>query len=105
MSTFRPSDQNYEGDYRVSLFDSASNDAYIEIVYGGTIGGTPNWQSAGNNSTVEYDVAGTTVTGGEVIHAGFVTAGQGASRNSINQILNNRFPLVLDHAGLNPINI
>lgn len=28
MSTFRPSDQNYEGDYRVSLFDSASNDAF-----------------------------------------------------------------------------
>lgn len=28
MSTFRPSDQNYEGDYRITLFDSASNDAF-----------------------------------------------------------------------------
>ncbi len=55
----------------------ASQNILYEIVIGGTLGGSPSWTSAGSNSIVEYDTAGTTVTGGETIDNGFAIAGQG----------------------------
>lgn len=95
------------GTINIEEFDLsvATNDAYFEIIYGGVLGGSPNWVSAGDNSIAEYDIAGTTVTGGEVMHAGYIASSSGSFRNTINQSLNTRFPLVLDHAGANPINI
>jgi hypothetical protein len=79
--------------------------AYFEVVYGGTLGGTPSWTTAGTNSIVEYDVAGTTVTGGEVLAAGYVaTTGTGGNaRGSSTTPLLSKLPLVLDAAGANPI--
>ena len=58
-----------------------TNNALIEIVYNGTLGGTPSWTSAGSNSIVEYDVAGTTVTGGEIISSYYIAAGSGNNAN------------------------
>lgn len=79
--------------------------AYYEVVYGGTLGGTPSWTSAGANSIVEYDVAGTTVTGGEVLVAGYVsTTGTGGNaRGGATTSLLSKLPLVLDASGANPI--
>jgi hypothetical protein len=84
---------------------AATNNSYYEVVYGGTLGGSPAWTSAGANSTVEYDVAGTTVTGGEVIASGFIVSGQGQSATSLTADLATQYPIVLDHAGANPINL
>lgn len=80
--------------------------AYYEVVYGGTLGGSPSWASAGDNSIVEYDVAGTTVTGGEILETGYVvTSGTAApsSRGASSTSLLSKLPLVLDKAGANPI--
>ena len=81
--------------------------AYYEIIYGGTLGGSPSYTSAGDNSIVEYDVAGTTVTGGEVLDTGFVvTSGTGVTaRGNVSAGLLSKLPLVLDKAGANPINL
>lgn len=38
--------------------------ARFELIYDGTLGGTPVWNSVDDNSITEFDVAGTTVTGG-----------------------------------------
>ncbi len=80
---------------------------FYEIVYGSALGGTPSWASVGDNSIVEYDVAGTTVTGGEVLDSGYaVTSGSGVTaRGSAQDSLLSRLPLVLDKAGANPLNL
>lgn len=79
--------------------------AYYEVVYGGALGGSPSWVSAGGNSIVEYDVAGTTVTGGEVLAAGYIstTGTGGTARGAVEATLLSKLPLVLDAAGENPI--
>jgi hypothetical protein len=82
-----------------------TNDCFYQIVYGGTIGGSPVWNSAGANSIVEFDIAGTTVTGGEIIQSGFASSGSGAVRIAISSNVLNVYPITLDHAGLNPINL
>jgi hypothetical protein len=81
--------------------------AYYEVVYGGVLGGTPSWTSAGDNSLVEFDIAGTTVTGGEVIDSGYVaiSGSGGGARGSSTSSLLSKLPLVLDAAGANPISL
>ena len=79
-------------------FYAASN-AYYEIVIGGTLGGTPSWTSANDASIVEFDVAGTTVTGGTVVESGFVTTAGGNSRGQGRNGILGRLPLVLNAAG------
>ena len=80
---------------------------YYEVVYGAALGGSPSWASAGDNSIVEFDVAGTTVTGGEVIDAGYVvTSGSGGTaRGGANNELLSRLPLVLDKVGAAPLGL
>lgn len=56
------------------LVFSGSENVFYEIVHGGTLGGTPSWTSVDPDSIVEYDVAGTTVTGGKVIDSGYIPA-------------------------------
>ena len=81
----------------VSLATSAN--AYYEVVLNGVLGGTPSWVSVNDESVVERDIAGTTVTGGTVVETGFVTTAGGASRGQgLNGILG-RLPLVLNAAG------
>jgi hypothetical protein len=75
--------------------------AYIQLVYGGTLGGTPSWNNGGANSLVEYDVAGTTVTGGEIIFSDYIV-NVAQTRTAVEASLSNRYPLTLDIDGLNP---
>lgn len=79
-------------------------DIYYEIVYNWTLGGTPSWTSANASSTVEYDVAGTTVTWGIVISSGYSWVGK-QSTNAAGSNLTSKLPFSLDIAGLNPTNI
>lgn len=82
-----------------------TNTAFIEVVYDATLGGSPSFTSADANSIVEYDVAGTTITGGQVLSSFFVpAAGTGVNtRPSSAEIgLLSRLPLTLDISGANP---
>lgn len=79
--------------------------ALYEIVYGGTIGGTPVFTGVGDNSCVQYDTQGTTVSGGEVLESGYIVTGGagGTARGGASVQLLSKLPLVLDSAGQNPI--
>lgn len=83
---------------------AATNAAYWEIVYGGTLTNA-NFGTAGATSTMDFDVAATAITGGQTIQSGFVAAGSGAARQSIRNGIASRLPLTLDAAGQNPINL
>ncbi len=74
---------------------AATNSAYFEIVLGGTLGGVPAWTSVSADSVVEYDVAGTTVTGGAVVDSGFVLSGAGSTRSLATDQLSTRSPFTL----------
>lgn len=78
---------------------------YWELVYNGTIGGTPAYNTAGANSAIEFDVAGTTVTGGEIIASGYCMAGAGTVRGLSGKQISSQYPLSLDIDGANPSNI
>jgi hypothetical protein len=79
-----------------------SANVYWELIYNGTIGGSPSWTSAGTNSVLEFDVAGTTVTGGEVVDCGYINSGGGAARTVAGKQIAALYPLCLDIAGANP---
>lgn len=74
---------------------AATNNALYEIVIGGTLGGVPSWTSVGANSIVEYDTAGTTVTGGTTIQSGYALTGSGVVRGLTSGEVDIRNPFVL----------
>jgi hypothetical protein len=75
-----------------------------EIVYNGSLGGSPSFASVGTSSTVEKDVAGTTVTGGVVLASGYAAVSfkgtSGATKSLVSKL-----PFCLDIAGANPTNL
>ena len=91
----------------LEFINTGNAQVLVELVRGATLGGSPSWVSAGDSSVVERDVAGTTVTGGEVLWSGYVgTATQGNQLQlPFDQVSNADVPLTLDHVGLNPINL
>ena len=82
-----------------------TNDVFYEIIYNGTLGGSPVYNSVGVSSIVEYDIAGTTVTGGILLASGFAVSGSGIVLGRANGSLLSKLPIVLDVAGANPINV
>ena len=52
----------------VNLY-SKDRAGWIRVYYGATLGGSPSYTSANADSIVEFDTAGTTVTGGILLHA------------------------------------
>jgi len=91
----------------VEFINTGATQVLVELVRNATLGGAPVFNSAGADSAVEYDVAGTGVTGGEVLWSGYVaSANQGGRLNvPFTGLLNSDIPLVLDHAGANPTNL
>lgn len=85
------------------ILTASTNSAYCELIYNPTLGGIPAWISAGTNSTVEYDVRGTTITGGDVLAGWFVVSGTGANQSLGGKDLTQRLPLTLDQAGATPL--
>lgn len=79
--------------------------AFFEVVFGGTLGGTPSWNDANSNSMVEFDIAGTTVTGGISFSPGYADAGgnpANAFGTEVQADLAARLPLSLDISGGHP---
>lgn len=74
---------------------ASSSASLYEIVIGGTLGGVPAWTSVATDSVMEYDRAGTTVTGGTVVASGYAISGSVASRNLTSGRVNLRNPFVL----------
>lgn len=82
--------------------------AFVEIVYNATLGGSPSFASVDSNSIVEYDVAGTTITGGQVISSFYVpstTTGVNVTPGAAEVGLLSRLPVTLDIAGTAQINL
>lgn len=77
------------------IITAKTNDALYEIVIGGTLGGAPSWTSVGTNSITEYDVAGTTVTGGTTILSGYAIVGSGTVKGITSGEIDVRNPLTL----------
>ena len=78
-----------------------TNDALIEIVYGGTLTGA-SWNSADDNSIVEYDVTATDITGGMVVDSFHAVEGAGNNANATLQEQTTRLPIAHDISGSNP---
>lgn len=91
----------------LSLYVDGSNDVYWEVIRGGTLGGSPSWASVSDNSAVEVDLAGTTVTGGERLRAGYAAGGGSNVGNVMGDTASDRsvipLPLTLDIDGANPV--
>lgn len=66
---------------RMSIL-AKSNDCFFEIIRNGTLGSTPSWLSAGDDSIAEYDVSSTTITGGNVVFNGYASAPAGNTSTS-----------------------
>lgn len=65
-----------------AIQNASSRAAIIKLVYGATLGGTPSYSAIDlGESIVEYDVAGTTVSGGNTIFAVAVRADDSANIN------------------------
>ncbi len=73
---------------------ATTNDAYIEVVIGGTLTGAV-WTSASANSCTEFDVTATAIAGGEMSATGYATTGAGAVFVLSGSTSRLRIPLVL----------
>lgn len=81
---------------------STGQPMHYELVYGGTLaGGTANtWTSVGANSIAEYCVAGSAVSGGEVISSGYLPTSTTSGKVSLSSdSVKSRLYLGLDYAG------
>ena len=67
----------------MTYHNTGNQSMYLELVRGGTLGGSPSWTSVGTTSAVEYDVAGTTVTGGYVLWSGYVGSANTSGRINV----------------------
>lgn len=82
----------------VSLFTSSA-DIYWELIFGGTLAGSPSWSQV-NSGAVEYDLAGTTISGGIRIAGDILPSGQSANvRTFASKNLNNKLPITLKGDG------
>lgn len=82
------------------------NPAYYCVVFGGTVTGG-SFGSVGANSIVAYDIAGTALTGGETIAAGYVATSSVAAgaRATGASSLSSKLPLTVDYSGTVPTNL
>lgn len=77
--------------------------ACFEIVHNGVLTGAA-FGAVGTNSAMEFDVAATVITGGDVIDGGYIPAGA-ATHAAESRTIAVRVPLTLDTAGANPLNL
>jgi hypothetical protein len=89
----------------IEYMNTSNQQTFVEIVRGHTLGGTPSWTSAGTTSTVEYDVAGTTITGGEVLWSGYAPQATNVGKLAVplDNLFNADIPLTLNSAGASPV--
>lgn len=84
----------------IMMTNSGNTMVRVDIYYGATLGGVPAWTSAGSNSAVEFDTAGTTITGGELVFSDYIPSA--ANGGDIMVDLGATLPFALDINGANP---
>lgn len=57
-----------------SIISTTADNLWYRIVLNATIGGTPVYNSVNSTSIAEFDIAGTTITGGTVIASGYTSS-------------------------------
>ena len=77
----------------------SSGTCFWELVYNATLGGSPSFTSVDANSTAEFDVAATTVTGGTVVSSGYASGGGDTARGTSDDNLLGVLPVTLDITG------
>lgn len=82
----------------------ATNGAYIEIVYGGTLTGASFADVNATASAIERDVAATAISGGIVLWSGAIPAAGpgGNARGGGTQSITSKLPIALNRAGAHP---
>ena len=82
---------------------ASGNDAFIELVYDGTLSGPTFNDVDTTNSAAEFDVVQSqTITGGTVIWSGYAIAGSGNSAVTMTEEVTNQLWLTLNKAGDTP---
>ena len=72
-----------------------TNNLYWEIVFGATLTG-PSWSAVFADSSVEFDVSATALSGGVSVVKGYGTAEVGAVSGEVNAVVAGRFPNSVD---------
>jgi hypothetical protein len=86
-------------------FFPQTNAGFMQVIYNGTLSGSPSWVSANANSIVEYDISATGISGGiDFTHSHADAGGAGSKTYSDKSSgdLTARYPLQLDIDGNNP---
>jgi hypothetical protein len=89
-------------------FFPQTNAGFMQVIYNGTLSGTPAWNSVNDSSIVEFDIAATGISGGIEFAEAHADAGGSGSKTYSGRaggILNSRYPLNLDIGGANPIHM
>ncbi|UCC74982.1 MAG: hypothetical protein JSV86_10650 [Gemmatimonadota bacterium] len=71
-----------------SMVATAQAEYLVELILNPSVGGSPSFNSAGANSIAEFDIAGTTVTPGEILWAEYVSRESQASNVLIESSIN-----------------
>lgn len=82
---------------------AGNNGIYVELLYNPTLTGG-SWVAADANSGVEVNLTATYSTGGIPI-ASILLASSNTNRGTLQHQVSKRLPIVLDHAGANPITV
>lgn len=83
----------------VEFFGTTNNTSYrYKIIIGGTLT-SASWQSAGTDSSVEYDISATAVTGGRDAQIGYVNVSAGAGGTAVNLSGDQLFAYQLERDG------
>lgn len=80
---------------------ASSGTVYWELVYNGTLTGAA-FASVDSNSTMNFDVTATAISGGTVVDSGFASGGGDTARSLTSSSLNDVLPLTLDVGGTVP---
>jgi hypothetical protein len=76
---------------------STSQAGIVRVVQGAALGGSPSYSNADSNSVVEFDVAGTTVTGGTTVFSAYTD-----KKENLALPLDLKIPLALNIAAGHP---
>ena len=88
---------------RELILMAIDNPVLWELVYNGTLGGGTAFASVNANSTMESDIASTTIAGGTVVASGYIPAATAAGNRpvpgSASQSITGRVTIAIDAAG------
>ena len=85
----------------VEVNNTGTGNLIYQLRYNGTLGGTPSYNSAGVNSITEFDIAGTLVTGGEVLDSGQVISSNQVKAGQRSTV-GIKYPIALNINGASP---